>query len=107
MDEPALVGCLVGGAVGDALGLPCENLGPRRAARLFPGPLRHRLLPGARGMVSDDTEHACFTARALLLCRGDAPRFPRLLAASLRWWLAGLPAGIGMATLRAALKSCL
>ena len=105
MDSRATIGCLVGAAVGDAIGLPYEGLSPRRAARLFPGPLRHRLLPG-RGMVSDDTEHACFTARALVLAGGDVDAFGRILASSLRWWLAGLPAGVGLATLRALARSC-
>lgn len=105
MDSRACIGCLAGGAVGDSLGLPYEGLSARRAARLFPGPPRHHLLPG-QGMLSDDTEHACLTARALLLAQGDVDRFGRILAASLRWWLAGLPAGVGLATLRALLKSC-
>lgn len=106
MDAKAWIGCLLGTAVGDSLGLPYEGLSPRRAARMFPGTPSHHLLPG-KGMVSDDTEHACFTARALLLADGDVDKFGRLLASSLRWWLAGLPAGIGLATLRAILKSCL
>ncbi|MEJ6023373.1 ADP-ribosylglycohydrolase family protein [Ramlibacter sp. PS4R-6] len=105
MDPQAAVGCLLGTAVGDSLGLPFEGLGARRAARLLGDPLQHHLLPG-RGLVSDDTEHACFTARALLLGGGDVDAFGRELAASLRWWLAGLPAGIGFATLRAIAKSC-
>jgi ADP-ribosyl-[dinitrogen reductase] hydrolase len=106
MNAHACTGCLLGTAVGDSLGLPYEGMSARRAARVFPGPPRHRLLPG-RGMVSDDTEHACFTARAMLLAQGDVDRFGRHLAASLRWWFAGLPAGIGLATLRAILKSCI
>src|SRR3954466_3589018 len=106
MDSQATVGCLLGTAVGDSLGLPFEGLGARRAARLLGDPLLHHLLPG-KGMVSDDTEHACFTARALLLSNGDAKAFGRHLASSLRWWFAGLPAGIGLATLRAILKSCI
>jgi ADP-ribosylglycohydrolase len=106
MASPGCVGCLLGTAVGDALGLPFEGLSARRAARMFPGGLSHHLLPG-RGMVSDDTEHACFTARALLLAGDDVDAFGRHLAASLRWWFAGLPAGIGLATLRAIVKSCI
>lgn len=105
MDAKASVGCLLGTAVGDSLGLPFEGLSAQRAARVFPGPLRHRLLAG-RGMVSDDTEHACFAARAMLLAGDDVDAFGRRLAASLRWWFAGVPAGIGLATLRAILKSC-
>jgi ADP-ribosylglycohydrolase len=106
MTPRAATGSLLGTAVGDSLGLPFEGLSARRASRVFGDPLRHHLLPG-RGMVSDDTEHACFTARALLLAGDDVDAFGRHLAASLRWWFAGLPAGIGLATLRAIIKSCI
>ncbi|MGH7226014.1 MAG: ADP-ribosylglycohydrolase family protein [Gemmataceae bacterium] len=99
-----LAGVLLGTAVGDALGLPREGLSRRRAERLFgPPPLKHRFLFG-RGMVSDDTEHACMTAQALLRCAHDANAFARSLAWRLRFWLLGLPAGIGSATLRGILK---
>ena len=97
-------GVLLGGAVGDAIGLPREGLSPRRALRMFGGaPLHHQLL-GRRGMISDDTEHACLTAQALLCSRGDPERFARSLAWRLRGWLVGVPAGIGLATLRSILK---
>jgi len=99
----ALVGCLLGTAVGDALGLPYENLSPRRAARLLGPPDRHRFLLG-RGMVSDDTEHTCMVAQALAAAGGEQYAFARDLARRLRWWLVGLPAGVGFATLRAILK---
>jgi len=93
------VGCLLGTAVGDALGLPYEGMSARRGARMFPDPGRYHLLPGY-GMVSDDTEHACFVAQALIRSRGIPDAFEKQLAASLRWWLLGLPAGVGLATLR-------
>lgn len=99
---PAL-GSLLGTAVGDAIGLPYENLPPRRAAALLGPPTRHRLLFG-RGLVSDDSEHACMTAVALARSGGDPERFAIDLARQLRWWIAALPAGTGMATARAALR---
>jgi ADP-ribosylglycohydrolase len=89
--------------VGDALGLPFEGLSARRAARLFPDRNRHHLLFG-RGMVSDDTEHACFVGQALIRARGDVNQFEKHLARSLRWWFLAVPAGIGFATLRAILR---
>lgn len=101
--ERSLTGCLTGTAVGDALGLPCEGLSPRRARRLFPDVDRYHFLFG-RGMFSDDTEHACMTAQALLCSGGDAQRFARSLAWRLRWWLLGCPLGTGLATLKACLK---
>lgn len=99
----AIAGCLVGTAVGDALGLPYEGLAPRRARRLFPDIDDYHFL-FRRGMFSDDTEHACMTAQSLLVSGGDPRRFVNSLAWRLRWWFAGLPAGIGLATLKACVK---
>jgi ADP-ribosylglycohydrolase len=91
-------------AVGDALGLPREGMSARRAAAMWgSAPLRHRFLFG-RGMISDDTEHACMTGQSLLASQGDAARFGKSLAWRLRGWLLGLPAGVGLGTLRAILK---
>lgn len=100
-----VAGALLGMAVGDAIGLPREGMSARRAAKLFGGPpLRHRLVLG-RGMGSDDTEHACMTAQALLASGGGDPdRFARSLGWRLRGWLLGLPAGVGLATLKATVK---
>src|SRR5579885_2633210 len=93
--------CLLGTAVGDALGLPCEGLSRRRIERkLGSKPISYRFLFG-RGMVSDDTEHAALVAQALLISNDDPERFQAALAWGLRAWLLGLPAGIGLATLRA------
>jgi ADP-ribosyl-[dinitrogen reductase] hydrolase len=99
-----LAGVLLGAAVGDALGLPREGLSRRRAARLYgSGPLRHRFLLG-HGMVSDDAEHACMTAQALLAAGDNETRFARSLAWRLRGWLASMPPGVGWGTLRAIVK---
>ena len=101
--ERAIIGCLLGTAVGDAVGLACEGLHRRRQARMFPDLDGPHLL-GHRGMVSDDTEHACLVAQALIESGGDPGPFTRALARRLRLWLLGLPAGVGWATLRATLK---
>lgn len=95
--------CLLGGAVGDGLGLPYEALSARRAQRWSRGPLRHRFFFG-RGMVSDDTDHTIFVAQALLRSGGNVDRFRATLAWRLRCWLLSLPAGIGFGTLRGILK---
>ncbi|SFI18124.1 ADP-ribosylglycohydrolase family protein [Planctomicrobium piriforme] len=100
MQSEALAGCLIGTAVGDALGLPYEGLAPRRAQRLLGPPDRYRFLFG-HGMVSDDTDHACLVAQSLIAAGGDSAKFQRELARRLRWWLAALPAGVGLATARA------
>lgn len=99
-------GLLLGTAVGDALGLPREGLSRRRALRMYPGELRQQLVLG-RGMLSDDTEHACMTAQALLAAGHDASAFARVLARKLRWWLVALPPAIGLGTLRALVRSWL
>lgn len=96
--------CLMGTAIGDALGLPREGLSRKRADKIFGGPpLRHRFFFG-RGRVSDDTDHAVMTAQALIASGGDVAEFRRLLGWRLRWWLLSMPAGIGLATLLACLK---
>ena len=99
----AIIGSLLGMAVGDALGLAYEGLSPRRAARLFGAPSRYRLLPN-RGLISDDTEHACMVSQALIAAGNDVARFRQELARRMRWWLARVPAGIGLGTLRSILK---
>jgi ADP-ribosylglycohydrolase len=99
----AIAGAIIGCAVGDAIGLPYEGLSKRRGRRLMGEPDRHRFVV-RRGMVSDDTEHTCMVAQALCASPRDADTFARQLGRRLRWWLLGLPAGIGSATLRATLK---
>lgn len=99
----AIEGCLLGTAVGDSLGLPFEGMKPKRIAKLKPLPLKQRFCFG-RGMVSDDTEHTCFVMQALVESDGQVEIFRSQLAKRLRWWLLGLPAGIGLATLRSIIK---
>jgi len=101
-NQQAVIGALLGCAVGDALGLPYEGLSKRRARKMLGEPDRYRFFLG-RGMVSDDTEHSCMTAAALIASGGDPDLFSRHLARELRWWLLALPAGVGFATLRAIL----
>jgi ADP-ribosyl-[dinitrogen reductase] hydrolase len=95
-------GVLFGTAVGDALGLPAENLSPRRIRTLWGGEWRMRFLFG-HGMISDDTEHTLIVAQALLTEADDPEKFQCGLARGLKWWFAALPGGVGLATA----KSCL
>lgn len=101
--KESLTGCLLGIAVGDALGLPYEGLSRRRVAKLLRGTLRHRFFFG-RGMCSDDTEHSCMVAQSLIVSGGDEAKFLQAFGWRLRWWLLGLPAGVGFATLKAIVK---
>jgi ADP-ribosylglycohydrolase len=97
------IGCLLGTAIGDAIGLPFEGLSKCRQRRIYGEINGHNFLFG-RGMVSDDTEHTCMVAQALIVSAGDTEIFTNQLAMRSRFWLLGLPAGIGYATLRAILK---
>lgn len=95
-------GCLLGVAVGDALGLPMEGLSPATITLRF-GALDRFHLVGRVGFVSDDTEQMALVAQALAESVDDdrvVVRFRR----HLRWWFARLPFGIGLATLRSSLK---
>ena len=105
-DRFSVSGCLLGTAVGDAIGLPYENLSRRRAQKLLGPPDRHRFV-FRRGMVSDDTEHACVVAQSLIVAGLDAGEFQRQFARRLRRWLCGVPAGVGKATLFAGFRLCL
>lgn len=98
-----IAGSLLGTAVGDAIGLPYEGISRTRAPRLLGPPNVHRFV-FRRGMVSDDTEHSCMVAQALIRSQGDLDRFRDDLAWRFRWWLLAIPAGIGLATLRAILR---
>lgn len=101
--ERAAIGCLLGTAAGDAIGLPAEGLSRRRQLRWFPQLDRHRLAFG-RGMCSDDTDHACMLAQSIVASGAHPRRFVQSFAWRLRFWFLGLPAGIGYATLRSILK---
>lgn len=101
----AIVDCILGTALGDAVGLPCEGLSPARQRKLF-GETGEPALFFGRRMVSDDTEHTLMTAQALAQSRGDVEKFARAFTKRLRVWILCLPAGVGLATLKACLKLC-
>ena len=96
----AIEGCLLGTAVGDALGLPYEGLSRQRAARMLGEANRHQFFFGY-GMVSDDTDHSLIVAESLITSGGDLDLFDKALARRLRRRFLSLPAGIGLATARA------
>ena len=58
-------------------------------------------------MLSDDTEHSLIVARCITGHPNDPGKFQAALGKELRIWLAGLPPGIGLATLRGILRLCL
>jgi ADP-ribosyl-[dinitrogen reductase] hydrolase len=101
-----LEGCLLGTAVGDALGLPYEGLSARRVRRRWRA-ARYTLV-GPWGFVSDDTEQSALVAQALCGTQTasgvDVERVVQRFRWSLLGWFARLPFGIGLATVRACLK---
>jgi len=101
--EKAIIGCLLGTAVGDSLGLPCEGMSKRRQRRIFYDIDRYNFFFG-KGMVSDDTEHTLMVASALMETGGEPSLFIKNLSWKLRLWFLKLPAGVGMATLKSCLK---
>lgn len=103
MNEAAIVGCILGTTVGDALGLPYEGVSRLRASRMLGSPSRHRFVFG-HGMISDDTEHTCMVVQSLIEARDDVDQFSRRFARRIKWWLLALPAGVGKATARSGLK---
>ncbi len=106
--ENAIIGCILGTAVGDAMGLACEGLSRRRQLKMHPELTGYRVLFN-KGLTSDDTEHTCMLAQSLIATGNYHPellerKFCSNFGWRLRFWLLGLPAGIGLATLRAILK---
>jgi ADP-ribosylglycohydrolase len=82
-------GCLLAGAIGDALGAPVEfdalvtirsRFGPSGVTDFVPSPY------GSAGLVTDDTQMTLFTAEALLAT--DPPELGDRLHAAYRRWLA-------------------
>lgn len=103
LNADAVIGSILGTAVGDALGLVCEGLSRRRQHKLFPALKRYRFFFG-RGMTSDDTEHAAMAAESLITSAGEPVKFQREMARRLKVWLLTLPAGLGLATLKSSIK---
>jgi ADP-ribosylglycohydrolase len=94
---------LRGVALGDSLGMLPENLDRSQVARMFGDKISQKM-PFGRGFVSDETEQALLTIRAM----GRQQQTLLPLKPSLRWelvaWLATLPPGIGSSTLISILK---
>lgn len=103
--QTPLYNSLLGGAVGDAYGLPFEGLRPKRIAKRFDTDNAYHLIPIIKGgMVSDDTEHAVMTVQAFIASGGDVDKFKTALQWRLVAWLATLPCGVGLATGRSIFK---
>jgi ADP-ribosyl-[dinitrogen reductase] hydrolase len=88
-------GCLLGGAVGDALGAPVEFLDLEEIVRAYgeQGIRDYAPAYGKLGAITDDTQMTLFTVEAMLSAhvaaamRGQEPDFFRAAAASYARWL--------------------
>jgi ADP-ribosylglycohydrolase len=97
MNEPTrsdrILGCLLGGAFGDALGAPIEFWGSERVGRdCVRGSFTEQFLPthygDDLGLVTDDTQMTLFTLDALLRWRDDPTLdlVQELHSWYLHWW---------------------
>ncbi len=92
IDRDRIYGCLLGGAIGDALGYPVEFISEARAIIEEFGAAPPRSIPRAKGSgsapVSDDTQMTLFTIEALVRAAGARTRdvVPFALGAYQRWY---------------------
>jgi ADP-ribosyl-[dinitrogen reductase] hydrolase len=99
-----ILGCLLGTALGDSVGLRREGLSHQRAAKMYGGPPLQPNLVFGRGFCSDDTELTQIVGRAVAMSNGDLDGFEQELCRQMKCWLLTGPAGVGWATLRACIK---
>ena len=88
MSKEQVVGCLLGGALGDAWGGPYEGV---------TGPVMFKI--PCRPALSDDTQLTLATCQSILDCGRVHPE--NLATHFLRWFLAGRLHGMGSSTLKA------
>lgn len=90
-NEDRVVGCLLGGAIGDALGAPVEFWSSERIATECPDGVRTYLPSGygdALGLITDDTQMTLFTLEGLLRAQQDPSLDPivEVHRSYIEWW---------------------
>lgn len=93
-DKDHFRGCLLGGAVGDALGWPVEFMHTNEIKRKYGEDGITDLVVGISGkaQITDDTQMTLFTAEGILLAeaarraRGNCDATTSVYRAYLRWW---------------------
>lgn len=108
MSNNQMLGLFLGTAVGDAMGLPRENLSPKRSVKLFGATIQPALIVIPKltrfSVCSDDTEHLWITADALLRSQNSPELFSQFLSRNMKKWFLSLPVGAGKASLKASIK---
>ncbi|MGL4673243.1 MAG: ADP-ribosylglycohydrolase family protein [Wohlfahrtiimonas sp.] len=103
-----VTGLFLGTAVGDAMGLPRENLSPKRSVKLFGTTIQPALIIIPKltrfSVCSDDTEHLWITADALIRSQGSSELFSQYLLQNMKKWFLSFPVGAGKASLKASMK---
>ena len=70
-----IMGCLYGGAIGDALGYPVEFLSTKEIVEIYGRDgIRDYACSEGKALISDDTQMTLFTLGGLLAWRGDQER---------------------------------
>ena len=67
--EQYFKGCLIGGAIGDALGYPVEFMSYNEILRVYgkDGITHYKLASNGKALISDDTQMTLFTANGILI----------------------------------------
>lgn len=86
-----ILGCLLGGAIGDALGAPVEFWSSQRIDGEFPDGVRTYLPSGygdTLGLITDDTQMTLFTIEGLLRAKQDPSLDPivEVHRSYVEWW---------------------
>lgn len=108
MNNNQILGLFLGTAVGDAMGLPRENLSPKRSIKLFGISIQPALVAIPKltrfSVCSDDTEHLWITADALVRSQSSPELFSQLLSQNMKKWFLSFPVGAGKASIKASVK---
>jgi ADP-ribosylglycohydrolase len=102
--QQKIYGSIMGTALGDSIGLPFEGLSRQKIAKKNPK-FERQTLVFSHGMFSDDTEHTLSVAQSLIESYDDEMKFQKAIKRRLQLWFLSLPAGVGLATMKAIIRS--
>jgi ADP-ribosylglycohydrolase len=83
-EKEKIYGCLLGGAIGDALGYPVEFMSHSKILETYGGVGINDLEKG-KAFISDDTQMTLFTAEGILLTTSKEKLVDNIYLAYLRW----------------------